>query len=547
MIRRAGRFFRLGNLYDNPLAQQRANGLFALTWALVALWAVWLALVAAPALIAGAEPGPLVLPVLIGPLLLVGALAALQTRRLPLASWLFVGLLLALCLPPLLDMAVTPATALVTPAQLLIPLVAAGLLLERRGLSLVAVVLLAMAGMRAYMQTNALGAMSSDMPAIFIVLAAVTVLLLAFGGQLNQTLARLGRERTLLRGSAGFVHTMVNSRDENALLTRTVDLLRDTMGYGQAQIFVIYDDAIQRIVRRGLETQAVGTLYNVPQADRAVVATLARTLEPVVSDSDNGHSRLVAPAQAAITVPVLAGGRLLAAIDVHSERPGFSADEVQALTDLAAQLGAHLAELRLVADLRQTVREQEAALIAGPQRAGTTRRLIGAGQSASEPVTGFDFESEVAGINLLRTTQWSPALQVAFQNDAPSVTVEGDVQRLSVPVRYRGVTLGAMTFDVPTDRPLGERELNLARIIAERLGQAVDNARLLGQSEALAQREHTASDVANTLISATDVRAVLALAAETFNEAMGAVSTRVTLIPDQAEATPTEDPEGVAP
>ncbi len=43
------------------------------------------------------------------------------------------------------------------------------------------------------------------------------------------------------------------------------------------------------------------------------------------------------------------------------------------------------------------------------------------------------------------------------------------------------------------------------------------------------------------------IGAVLALATETFNEAMGAVSTRVTLIPDQAEATPTEDPEGVAP
>jgi len=547
MIKRVGRFLRLASPYDNPLAQQRATGLFVLTWALVALWAVWLALVAAPALLDGGALNSLALPALVGPLALVATLIALQTHRLTLASWLFVGLLVVLCVPPTLDITLTPESSLITPAQLVIPLVAAGLLFDRRGLSIIVLLLLATTVLRGYMQGNAFGAVSDDLPAVAVVLAAVAALMFFFGGQLGQAIERMLHERAVLRGSSGFIHTLATSRDESALLTRAIDQLRDSMGYTHAQIFVIYDNEIQRIIRRGLDTQTVGTVYRVPQADRNVITEMTRTMAPVMSDSRDSRSRLVAPAQAALTLPVQAGDRLLAAVDVHTDRSTFSADEVSALADLATQLGMHLAELRLVADLRQTVREQEAALTAGPRRSATPQRLSGAGQTQHESIFGFNMEMGVGGPSVIRANQLSADLQAAINSPEPFVEVAGDVQHLFLPVQYRGQTIGAMTFDVPADHPIGERQLELARIVSERFGQAVENARLFEQSQAQALREHKANEVANTLISATDVRAVLALAAETFNEAMGAVSTRVVLQPEQAKPIPSERPEGVAP
>jgi GAF domain-containing protein len=546
MIERVGRFFRLTPHFDNPLAQQRANGLFVLTWLLVLGWAIWLALVAAPELIAGTTPGALALPVLAGPLALVATLIALQTRRLALASWLFVGLLLVLCLTPTLDMTATASYLLATPAQLVIPLVAAGLLLDRRGLTLIILLVAATVGLRAYMENNALGGVSTDLPGVAVALVAVAALLLLFGGQLSEALRRILHERSALRGSSGFVHTMMASRDESALLMHTVDLLRDEMGYPHAQIFIIYDNTIQRIVRRGLETQAAGMVFRVPQADQDVITALVQTRAAVLSSTLEARSRLVAPAQTALTLPVQAGERLLAALDVHSTRERFSDDEVKALTDLAAQLGAHLAELRLVADLRQTVREQEAALMAGPQR-GANRRLIAPTTRQQEPILGFNFENDAGGTSILRASQMTASLQTALDSAEPFIERIDDIQRLHLPVKYRGEKIGAMTFDIPAERPLGPQQVELARIVSERFGQAVENARLFEQSQSQAQREHKASEVANTLISATDVRAVLALAAETFNEAMGAVSTRVVLQPEQAESTHSERPEGVAP
>ncbi len=58
---------------------------------------------------------------------------------------------------------------------------------------------------------------------------------------------------------------------------------------------------------------------------------------------------------------------------------------------------------------------------------------------------------------------------------------------------------------------------------------------LFEQTQAQAFRERKATEVANMLIGATDVRSVLERAAETFNEALGAVSTRITLQPNPGE------------
>ncbi|PJF27440.1 MAG: hypothetical protein CUN53_04035, partial [Phototrophicales bacterium] len=78
--------------------------------------------------------------------------------------------------------------------------------------------------------------------------------------------------------------------------------------------------------------------------------------------------------------------------------------------------------------------------------------------------------------------------------------------------------------------------------ITSRLGVALENNRLFEQSQALAQRERRASEIGSLLISATDIESVLNLAARSFNEALGAISTRVIVEnpdPDAAHANRT--------
>jgi GAF domain-containing protein len=88
-----------------------------------------------------------------------------------------------------------------------------------------------------------------------------------------------------------------------------------------------------------------------------------------------------------------------------------------------------------------------------------------------------------------------------------------------------------MAFAVPKEQAVGERQLEMAQDISSRLALALETRQLFERTEAQALRERKASETASLLISATDVRAVLNLAAESFNQALGAVRTHIYVHP----------------
>jgi GAF domain-containing protein len=133
--------------------------------------------------------------------------------------------------------------------------------------------------------------------------------------------------------------------------------------------------------------------------------------------------------------------------------------------------------------------------------------------------------------SLVSASDLPPAVRMTLERGDVFIERVNNRQVISAPIVYRTQMLGAMTFEVATDRSLGESELELVRTVSNRLGIALENNRLFEQSQAQVQRERKASDVGGLLLTATDIEQVLALAAETFNEALGATHTRVSLQP----------------
>lgn len=100
-----------------------------------------------------------------------------------------------------------------------------------------------------------------------------------------------------------------------------------------------------------------------------------------------------------------------------------------------------------------------------------------------------------------------------------------------MPIILRDQRLGALTFTVPAERGVDERQIEMLRTVVNRLSVALENNRLFEQTQAQAQRERKASEIGSLMLSETDIEAVLEVAAENFNEALGAVHTRVYLEP----------------
>jgi len=69
----------------------------------------------------------------------------------------------------------------------------------------------------------------------------------------------------------------------------------------------------------------------------------------------------------------------------------------------------------------------------------------------------------------------------------------------------------------------------LAQVISERLALALDNLRLFEQAQVIARREQLASQIGANLQAKTDIDSLVTVAAEAFQEALGASRTNVRL------------------
>jgi GAF domain-containing protein len=199
---------------------------------------------------------------------------------------------------------------------------------------------------------------------------------------------------------------------------------------------------------------------------------------------------------------------------------------------LINELRGNLAEQnRLVLRQRERMLEYEQA-----EERATISTWTAYLQQRNLEYLGFDM-SDAADEPTLGTSL-PPELRSALRTGEITVEVVDNYQLVSVPILLRGRTIGAMSFKVPEGaQTIGIRQTELIRSVVQRLGLALENKRLFEQSRAQAQRESKANQVGNLLLSSTDIETVLNLAAQNFNEALGAVQTKIHLQPETRRAT----------
>lgn len=548
------RFFALQHDYRNPIERQRAFGLLLMNWALAAAWLVWLVLVVSPLLLG--LPGALsfvAIPLTAIPIVVFLTYTFIQRGMLRWASWLFVGVLTVGIIPPIIGQFSAPDTPMTVNALLIIPLVAAGLILNRRETSWFALALLLIVGLRAFIQSRIETPVTiypaEQVGVDLLLMATGFILAYAFLYLFNGSATRLNQialqENAFMREAAAYVNAVKDSPDETALLARSIDVLRDRMKYPVSQIFLFNEEGgLMRRMRSGLGKQEVGAVIKLRPADEEVLAEVRGSRSIVVVHSgDLRQGHLIAPARAAATIPIIYRGWVMGALDVQSNKSSFSENELTALSLLADQLGAQLSQLRALTDLQLALRDQADAAARFQSQLFEMRRtaekVIGSDwtrylEGRAQMAFGFDLAREHVSGDLRPVPAYDvpEALRPALERGEVVVEQTDFEQVISIPIIFRGETLGAMSFAVPKDKPLNERQLDMARTVADRLAVALENTRLFEQTQAQAYRERKASEAASTLIGATDVRAVISVAAETFNEAMGAVFTRVYLQPD---------------
>ena len=144
----------------------------------------------------------------------------------------------------------------------------------------------------------------------------------------------------------------------------------------------------------------------------------------------------------------------------------------------------------------------------------------------------FGFNMAGRNVELTRASDLPEHLKAAMQRGEVVVNSGEREQVINVPIKRHDDVLGAMSFSLPADQVLNDRQIALASAVANRLAVALENARLVEQSQAQAARERKVGEISGQLLGHQEVRVLLDTAAQSFNDALGAIYTRIYLEPE---------------
>lgn len=534
--------------YRNPIEHRQARVLLILNAVLLLFWTLWLAISFGGG---NFDPTAQVASLLffLGlPVLVIAVHILVQVGYLLFGALIFYTFTVAVSASTI--SAQIDTTSIVT---IFIPLIVATIFLGKRGIFVTAVIMILFILVGAASQSELVDlpiespadTVETDLAIASTILLMSAVFLYLFGDihvpLIGQSLRNIRHLQLITTFGQRIDRTL-----EQSIYTTTIEFAREDLGYIFAQIFLADEGGkLTRRIRATHLTHGEQRFSTVSLNDASILMEAFRDKRTKLANLDTPHFRrehLLPAVNLGIAVPIHHNDEVLGIIDLQTTADEITHDELDVLRALADYIANLIIDVRTVQGLQQSLREQEEANInlrnqlrmykqggwLNPSDANLAWQA-----SASSPQSGMTL-----GFNInARNNKLTPANDLP--DDLRAVMEAGDIHTeandeagytIYIPVTLRGDVLGAMTFK--TDSPLTERQLEMAQSVANRLALALENVRLFEQSQTQATRERKASEATNLLLAATDIDAVLKLASNSFNDALGAINTRIQLQPE---------------
>jgi GAF domain-containing protein/HAMP domain-containing protein len=233
-----------------------------------------------------------------------------------------------------------------------------------------------------------------------------------------------------------------------------------------------------------------------------------------------------------MALPLVVRGTTIGIIDIQSKQSGaFIQEDVDILSILADQVAIAIENARLFRQT-QTALEESQAIVQ------TYLRQEWSTLSRKQSTLGY-----------LHTGTGGKALAAPMQSDEVEQAIRrGAVVRrernidsdtgpaLAIPIVLGEQTIGAIRIQSPDqNRDWSPEEINLLRSISERIGLALDNARLVASSQRRASKERTIGEISTKISAATDMDTILQTAVQEIGRALSGADVVIQLQESQEE------------
>ena len=345
-------------------------------------------------------------------------------------------------------------------------------------------------------------------------------------GSLEQRVA----ERTRgLQTAAEVAHATTSMLDPDQLLRRVVDLVRERFNLYYVGLFLLDEEGRFAVLRAGTgeagqQMLAQGHKLEVggrSMIGQCVARSEARIALDVGKEAVRFDNPLLPETRSEMALPLRSRGRVIGAMTVQSvEEAAFDEADMAVLQTMADQVAVAIDNARLFAETQAAFQEMEAV----------HRRYLGqAWTEYSRTARVLGYEARRPGVAPSGDAVL-PEIQQAMERQSAMVLTGNGAggeshSALVAPIALRGQVIGALGIHAQDGtRQWTAEEIALVEAIAERMALAVENLRLLDETQRRAAREQLTREITDKMRRATDMDDLMQTAIREMAAALGTSS-----------------------
>ncbi|PWH12636.1 MAG: hypothetical protein DDG60_12035 [Anaerolineae bacterium] len=351
--------------------------------------------------------------------------------------------------------------------------------------------------------------------------------------QLELANIRIQRRAAQLQALSDTSRAIANVRNLGDLLPRIVNVVSERFNFYHVGIFLTDEsnqyailsaassDGGKRMLARGHRLE-VGTQGIVGY----VIGTgLPRVVLNTGADTVFFNNPDLPETRSEMAIPLVVNNRVIGALDIQSKQSNaFSQDDIEVLSTLAEQISIAIETARLFESSQKSLAEMETVSREYAQSAWN--QLISSGQ-----VIGFRYT--MSGAQPLQSSELAETPRLAADGEPLART--GEQATLTVPIKVRDETIGALNIRVPNKDLWKQDELAIVQAIAERVAISAENARLYQESQIRAEKERLISRISEKLSTSVNLENIFRTALQELGQLVPGSEVFVAFETDQTD------------
>jgi GAF domain-containing protein len=337
--------------------------------------------------------------------------------------------------------------------------------------------------------------------------------------RVEERTAVLSQKTEQLRATAYIARKIAEVQDLATLLNMVAKLVTDQFGFRHTGIFLINeigDQAVLQAASSESGQQLIEKGYSLFVGTQDIVGYVSAQKKPRVAldvgaDSVAFNNLALPMTRSRLALPLLVRGKVLGVLDIHSDKPqAFNVEDIDVLQTLSDQIAIAIENARLM-DETQAALLQLGALTSVRTREAWNQKLRERNRVFTYTPLGLRAEK-------------------SFQSNDKAIRV---------PIMLRGQIIGTISIARKGDSDWSKLDKDLIDEVANQVGLAVDNIRLLEEATQRARQEQTVGRLAARFSQSLDLDTLLQTAARELGQLpdISEVSVFVGEGPEQASQT----------